>query len=157
MSLNLINSRTEIYPAKGLMLKAPVALFSLTVSCSKSWTTVDAGRCTQCRPSNVHQEVDEANPRKKKHHQEGDEDVPRKKRTTSSREDAFQKPDCPYTPKQVSRCKRRFRRPHPPKTLCTQRIGRGVLGCNSIGGHIRQEKDGREGNDREIRKANQLK
>jgi len=86
---NLTNSRIEIYPAEGLMLKAPVAPFPLMVSCSKSRTTVDAGRCTQCRPSNVHWEVDEADPRKKKHHQEEDEDVPRKKRKASSREDAF--------------------------------------------------------------------
>jgi hypothetical protein len=68
MRLNLTNSRIEIYPAEGLMLKAPVAPFPLMVSCSKLRTTVDAGRCTQCRPSNVYLEVDEANPRKKKHH-----------------------------------------------------------------------------------------
>ena len=63
--LNLTNSRMEIYPAEGLMLKAPMAPFPLMVSCSKSRTTVDAGRCTQCCPSNVHREVDEADPRKK--------------------------------------------------------------------------------------------
>jgi len=96
--LNLTNSRMEIYPAEGLMLKAPVAPFPLMVSCSKSRTTVDAGRCTQCLPSNVHREVDEADPRKKKHHQEGDEDIPRKKRTASSHEDAPQKPDRLHTP-----------------------------------------------------------
>ena len=44
--LNLTNSRIEIYLADGLMLKAPVAPFPLMVSCSKSRTTVDAGRCT---------------------------------------------------------------------------------------------------------------
>ena len=65
MRLNLINSKIEIYPAEGPMLKAPVAAFPLTVSCSKSQTTVDAGRCTQCHPSNVHRKVDEADPRKK--------------------------------------------------------------------------------------------
>jgi hypothetical protein len=32
-----------------------------------------------CHPSNVHWEVDEADPRKKKHHQKGDEDVLKKK------------------------------------------------------------------------------
>ena len=89
MRLNLTNSRIEIYPAEGLMLKAPVAPFPLIVSYSKSWTTVDAERYTQCRHTNVHHEVDEVDPRKKKHHQEGDEDVPRKKRKASSREDAF--------------------------------------------------------------------
>ena len=63
--LNLTNLRIEMYPAKGPMLKAPVAPDPLMVSCSKSWTTVVARRCTQCHPSNVHREVDEANPRKK--------------------------------------------------------------------------------------------
>jgi hypothetical protein len=46
MRLNLTNSRIEIYPAEKLMLKAPVAPFLLMVSCSKSRTTTDAGRCT---------------------------------------------------------------------------------------------------------------
>ena len=41
MRLNLTNSRIEIYLAKELMLKAPVALFPLIVSCLKSRTTVD--------------------------------------------------------------------------------------------------------------------
>jgi hypothetical protein len=68
MRLNLTNSRIEIYLVEGLMLKAPVAPFPLMVNCSKSQTTVDARRCMQCRPSNVHQEVDETDPRKKKHH-----------------------------------------------------------------------------------------
>ena len=42
------------------MLKAPVAPFTLVaiVRCLKSRITVDAGRCSQCRPSNVHQEKD---------------------------------------------------------------------------------------------------
>jgi hypothetical protein len=101
MRLNLTNSRIEIYPAEGLMLKAPVAPFPLMVSCSKSRTTVDTGRCAQCRPSNIHREVDEADQRKKKHHHEGDEDVPRKKRTASSREDSLQKPDRLHKPEQV--------------------------------------------------------
>ena len=46
MRLNLTNSRIEIYPAEGLMLKALVAPFPLMVSCSKSRTTVNVGRCT---------------------------------------------------------------------------------------------------------------
>jgi hypothetical protein len=121
--LNLTNSRMEMYLAEGLMLKAHVAPFPLMVSCSKSRTTVDAGRCTQCHPSNVHQEVNKADSRKKKHHQEGDEDVPRKKKTASSRENASQKLDRPHTPEQVSRCKRRFQRPALPKTPCAQRMG----------------------------------
>jgi hypothetical protein len=50
------------------MLKAPVAPDPLMVSWSKSRTTVGVGRCTQCRPSNVHREVDEADLRKKGHH-----------------------------------------------------------------------------------------
>jgi hypothetical protein len=61
------------------MLKAPVASDPLVVGRSKSQTTVGAGRYTPCRPSNVHWEVDEADPRKKGHHQGGDEDVPMKK------------------------------------------------------------------------------
>ena len=64
MRLNLTNLRIEMYPAEGPMFKAPVAPVPLMVSCSKSQTTVGAGRCTQCSPSNVHREVDD--PRKKK-------------------------------------------------------------------------------------------
>ena len=55
--LNLTNLRIEI-PTEGPMLKAPVAPDPLMVSCSKSRTTVVAGRCTQCHPSNIHREVD---------------------------------------------------------------------------------------------------
>jgi len=59
--LNLTTSRIGLYPAKGPMLKAPVALFALVaiVRCLKSRTTVDVGRCSRCRPSNVHQEEDD--------------------------------------------------------------------------------------------------
>ena len=46
MRLNLTNSKIEIYLAEGPMLKAPVAPFPLMVSCSKSRTTVNVGRCT---------------------------------------------------------------------------------------------------------------
>ena len=63
MILNLTKSRIGLYPTEGPMLKAPVAPIPLMVSCSKSRTTVDAGRCTQCRSSNVHQKVDEADPK----------------------------------------------------------------------------------------------
>jgi hypothetical protein len=113
--LNLTNLRIEIYPEEGLMLKAPVAPFPLMVSCSKSRTTFDAGRCMQCHPTNVH-----TDPRKRKHHRDGDEDVSRKKKTASSREDAPQKPDRPHIPEQVSRCKCRFQRPALPK-FCARR------------------------------------
>jgi hypothetical protein len=65
---NLTNLRTEMYLAEGPMLKAPVAPNPLMVSCSKSWTTVGAARYMLCHPSNVHWEVDEADPRKKGHH-----------------------------------------------------------------------------------------
>ena len=64
MILSLTNLRIEMYTTKRPMLKAPVAPVPLMVSCSKSRTTVGAGRCTQCSPSNVHREVDD--PRKKK-------------------------------------------------------------------------------------------
>ena len=60
MILNLTKSRIGLYPVEGPMLKAPVAPFALVaiVRCLKSRTTVDAGRCLQCRPSNVHQKED---------------------------------------------------------------------------------------------------
>jgi hypothetical protein len=102
--LNLTNLRIEMYHAEGPIPKAPVAPDPLIVSYSKSRTTVGAGRCTPCRPSNVHREVDKADPRKKGHHKEGDEDVPMKKKMASSHGDALQKPDCLYTPEQMSRC-----------------------------------------------------
>ena len=61
------NIKDWIIPCKGPMLKAPVALFALVaiVRCLKSRTTVDAGRCSQCRPSNVHQEEDKDNLKKR--------------------------------------------------------------------------------------------
>jgi hypothetical protein len=59
--LNLTNSRIRLYPVEGPMLKAPMAPFTLViiVRCLTLRTTIDAGRCTQCRPSNVHQEEDD--------------------------------------------------------------------------------------------------
>ena len=56
--LNLTNLRIEMYHSEVPMLKAPVVLDPLMVSCSKSRTTVVVGRCTQCRPLNVHREED---------------------------------------------------------------------------------------------------
>ena len=50
----------RVYPAEGPMPRASEALFALVdiVRCSKSWTTVDVGMCSQCSPSNSHQEED---------------------------------------------------------------------------------------------------
>ena len=44
----------RLYPAEGPMPRASEAPFALVdiVCCSKSWTTVDAGRCSQCSPTN---------------------------------------------------------------------------------------------------------
>jgi hypothetical protein len=65
-TLNLTNSRIELYLAEGPMLKAPAAPRTLVniVRCSMSRTTVDTGRYSQCSPSNVLWEVDDL--RKKK-------------------------------------------------------------------------------------------
>jgi hypothetical protein len=46
MRLNLTNLRIKMYLAEGPMLKALVVPVPLMVSCSKSRTTVGAGRCT---------------------------------------------------------------------------------------------------------------
>ena len=49
----------RVYPAEGPMPRASEAPFAQDiVRCSKSWTTVDAGRCSQCSPTNSHQEED---------------------------------------------------------------------------------------------------
>ena len=49
----------RVYPAEGPMPRASEAPFVPDiVRCSKSWTTVDAGRCSQCSPTNGHQEED---------------------------------------------------------------------------------------------------
>ena len=44
----------RLYPAEGPMPRASEAPFALVdiVRCSKSWTTVDVGRCSQCSPTN---------------------------------------------------------------------------------------------------------
>ena len=46
----------RLYPVEGSMPRASEAPFALVdiVRCSKSWTTVDAGRCLQCSPTNGH-------------------------------------------------------------------------------------------------------
>ena len=51
---NAVIIEIRLYPAEGSMpraLDAPFALVDI-VRCSKSWTTVDAGRCSQCSPTN---------------------------------------------------------------------------------------------------------
>ena len=44
----------RLYPVEGPMPRASEAPFTLVdiVRCSKSWTTVDAGQCSQCSPTN---------------------------------------------------------------------------------------------------------
>ena len=44
----------RLYPAEGPISRASEAPFALVdiVRCSKSWTTVDAERCSQCSPTN---------------------------------------------------------------------------------------------------------
>ena len=49
----------RVYPAEGPMPRASEAPFAPDiVRCSKSCTTVDAGRCSQCSPTNGHREED---------------------------------------------------------------------------------------------------
>ena len=47
----------KLYPAEDPMPRASEVPFALVdiVRCSKSWTTVDTGRCSQCSPTNGHQ------------------------------------------------------------------------------------------------------
>jgi hypothetical protein len=78
-------------------LAAPCALVDI-VCCSMSQTTVDAGRCSQCSPLNVHQEVDD--PRKKK-----TSTVIRKKRAVT---ETLPKNLIAHTPEQVSLDGQRF-------------------------------------------------
>ena len=57
---SIVITEIRVYPAESPMLRASEAPFALVniVRCSKSWTTVDAGRCSQCSPTNGHQEED---------------------------------------------------------------------------------------------------
>ena len=49
----------RLYPAEGPMPRASEAPFTPDiVHYSKSWTTVDAGRCSQCSPTNGHKKED---------------------------------------------------------------------------------------------------
>jgi hypothetical protein len=109
--LTLRNSRIELYPAERPMLKAPTTPCILvdTVQCSMSRTTIDVGRCSQCSPSNVQQEVDD--PKKKM------SAITRKKRVVT---EMLPKNLIIHTPEQVSLDKRQFRRPALP-TLCLRR------------------------------------
>ena len=50
---NTVIIEIRLYPAEGPMPRASEAPFALDiVRCSKSRTTVDAGRCSQCSPTN---------------------------------------------------------------------------------------------------------
>ena len=56
---SMVIRELRVYPAEGPMPRASEAPFAPDiVRCSKSWTTVDAGRCSQCSPTNGHQEED---------------------------------------------------------------------------------------------------
>jgi hypothetical protein len=49
----------KVYPAESPMPRASEAPFAPDiVRCLKSWTTVDAGRCSPCSPTNSHQDED---------------------------------------------------------------------------------------------------
>ena len=113
------------------MLKAPVAPFALVaiVRCLRSRTTVDAGRCLQCRPSNVHREVDDPRMKKKT------SAVTRRKRAVA---ETLPKNLIARTPEQVSLCGRWFRRP----TLLTLGVRRGLGRGNS--GATQQKNNGAE-------------
>ena len=56
---NTVIIEIKVYPAEGPMSRASEAPFALDiVRCSKSWTTVNAVRCSQCSPMNGHWEED---------------------------------------------------------------------------------------------------
>jgi hypothetical protein len=119
--LNIKTVRLEVYPAEGPMLKTPVAppLVNIT-RCLMSWTTVDAGRCSQCSPSNVHREIDD--PRKKKTMSA----VTRKKRAVT---EMLPKNLIACTPKQVSLCGRWFWRLALPTLCAREGLRRGNSGA----------------------------
>ena len=73
----------RMYPAEGPMPRTSEAPFAPDiVCCSKSWTTVDTERCSQCSPTNSHQEEDGFRKRSLK-----------RRRPTNSRGIAPQKPN----------------------------------------------------------------
>ena len=113
----------RVYPAEGPMPRASEAPFALVgiVRCSKSWTTVDAGRCSQCSPTNGDQKVDSF----VSDHQEEDEfreQSPERRRRTSSHGIAPQKPNR-RPPRARFVGGRGFRRHCSPAFLCAQRYG----------------------------------
>ena len=81
---NAVITKIRMYPTDGPMPRASEAPFALVdiVRCSKSWTTVDAKRCSQRSPTNDHQKEDEFRDRS-----------PERRRWTNSRGIALQKPN----------------------------------------------------------------
>ena len=58
-SQSTVITEIRVYPAEGPMPRASEAPFAPDiVRCSKSWTTVDVGMCSQCSPTNGHQKED---------------------------------------------------------------------------------------------------
>ena len=56
---SMVITELRVYLAEGPMPRASDAPFAPDiVHCSKSWTTIDVGRCSQCSPTNGHQEED---------------------------------------------------------------------------------------------------
>ena len=90
----------RLYPAEGPMPRASEAPFALDdiVRCSKSWTIVDTGRCSQCGPTNGHPEEDGFH-----------DQSPERRRRTSSHGIAPQKPNR-HTPRARFAGGRGFRR-----------------------------------------------
>ena len=54
IAMSTVITKIKEYPAEGPMLRASEAPITLVdiARCSKSWTTVGAGRCSQCSPTN---------------------------------------------------------------------------------------------------------
>jgi hypothetical protein len=114
--LNIETVKLEVYPAEGSMLKAPAAPRALVniMRCLMLRITVDAGRCLQCSPSNVHREIDD--PRKKK-----TSTITRKKQAVA---ETLSKNMIVRTLEQVSPCGRRFRRHALPTLRASYAVSR---------------------------------
>jgi hypothetical protein len=115
--LNIETVKLEVYLAEGSMLKtsaAPRALVNI-MCCLMSRITVDARRCLQCSPSNVHREIDD--PRKKK-----TLTITRKKQAVA---ETLSKNMIVRTLEQVSPCGRRFRRHALPTLRARGELARG--------------------------------
>jgi hypothetical protein len=117
--LNIETVKLEVYLAEGSMLKAPAAPRALVniMRCLMSRITVDAGRCLQCSPSNVHREIDD--PRKKK---KTTSTITRKKQAVA---ETLSKNLIVRTLEQVSPCGRRFRRHALPTLRARGELARG--------------------------------